>query len=145
MFAASRIVDLALTRLTEWALRRYTDLNVRDYDKLLHISDDFAVAELEPRDGDWVAGRRLDELRLRDEGLIVLGVYRRDGTYLGVPLGSMLVRGRRPSRCLRRGRRHPSLAGRPVGPEGDRCRAEAVQACRVARSQTFGNDAEAAS
>ena len=56
LLAGSRIVDRLLTRVTEWALRRFTSLNVRDYDKLLHISDDFAVAELEPQDGDWITG-----------------------------------------------------------------------------------------
>ena len=68
LLAGSRAVDRALTELTEWALRRYTRLNVRDYDKLLHISDEFTVAEVEPREGDWLLGRRLEELELRQEG-----------------------------------------------------------------------------
>jgi hypothetical protein len=91
LLAGSKAVDRALTRVTEWALRRYTRLNVRDYDKLLHISDDFTVAELEPVEGDWLLGRRLEDLRLRDEGLVVLGIYRSDGSYLGVPAGPTVI------------------------------------------------------
>jgi hypothetical protein len=91
LLAGSKAVDRALTRVTEWALRRYTRLNVRDYDKLLHISDDFTVAELEPAEGDWLLGRRLEDLRLREEGLVVLGIYRQDGTYLGVPAGPTVI------------------------------------------------------
>jgi len=35
--------------------------------------------------GDWIAGHTLGELRLRDEGVLVLGVVRTDGQYLGAP------------------------------------------------------------
>ena len=140
LLAGSRWVDRLLTRITEWGLRRYTRLEVRDYDKLLHVSDDFAVAEIEPSAGDWMSGRRLDELRLREEGVIVLGVYRRDGSYLGVPAGPTVVsEGDRlviygeDARVLR-------LAERPAGPEGDRAHAEAVRA--YARERAGATDAE---
>ncbi len=102
LLAGSRLVDRLLRRVTEWALRRFTSLNVHDYDKLLHIGDDFTVAELEPEDGSWLTGRRLDELRLRDEGIVVLGIYRKDGSYHQ----HHRHRTRRPGGGLRRGRRH---------------------------------------
>lgn len=35
--------------------------------------------------GDWMAGRALGELRLKDEGVLVLGVVHGDGSYLGAP------------------------------------------------------------
>lgn len=136
LLAGSRVVDRALTRVTEWALRRYTRLNVRDYDKLLHISDDFTVAEVEPREGDWLLGRRLEELALREEGLIVLGVYRRDGSYLGVPGGPTLVE--RGDRLVVYGEddRVLALSGRPAGEEGDRAHAASVEAYLAQRART---------
>lgn len=91
LLAGSRLVDRGLTRLTEWAMRRFTRLNIRDYEKLLHISDEFTVAEVEPDEGSWLSGRRLEELALRQEGVLVLGIYRRDGSYLGVPNGTTPV------------------------------------------------------
>ena len=135
LLAGSRLVDRGLTRLTEWALRRYTRINVRDYDKLLHISDDFTVAEVEPEEGEWLLGRRLDELRLRDEGVMVLGIYRRDGSYLGVPAGPTLVEP--GDRLIVYGEDDVvhALAARPAGPQGDRAHQEAVARYRGERAE----------
>lgn len=57
----------------------------RDYAQLLHITEQYSIHELTIRDDDWVAQRPLGELRLTDEGVLVFGVIREDGTYLGVP------------------------------------------------------------
>lgn len=134
LLAGSRVVDRALTRLTEWALRRYTRLDMRDYDKLLHIGDDFSVTEVAPRDGDWLLGRRLDELALREEGIIVLGIYRRDGRYLGVPSGPtalepgdrLVLYGEESRVC--------ALADRPAGEQGDRAHAASVDSYQEQRA-----------
>lgn len=135
LLAGSRIVDRALTRVTEWALRRYTRLNVRDYDKLLHISDDFTVAEIEPSEGDWVLGRRLEELALRAEGIIVLGIYRHDGRYLGVPGGPTLVEAGDRLVVYGEDDRVLALADRPAGDDGDRAHRESVDAYRSLRAR----------
>ena len=88
----SRWVDRLLTALIGRLLRRYTDIHVRDVAELLKLAGDFTVSELAVRDGDWVAGRRLDELALREEGIVVLGVTRDDGRYVGTPAGATDVR-----------------------------------------------------
>ena len=80
-----RPVDRAVSRLIRFVLRRYTDLDVRDYAALLEIQGGYAVAELRVAPDQWVAGRTLAELRLMDEGVIVLGVQRPDGSYIGAP------------------------------------------------------------
>lgn len=83
--ARSQAVDRLLSRVIERALRRYTSLDVRDYAGLLHLSEDYAVVEMIVVPGGWVAGRSLGELRLRDEGILVLGIERADGSYEGAP------------------------------------------------------------
>ena len=83
--ALSRPVDRVLTRLIRRALRRWTDLDVRDYAGLLELGEGYAVAELEVEDSDWIAGRELGELTLRDAGVVVLGIHRRDAAYVGAP------------------------------------------------------------
>lgn len=85
-------VDRRVTRLAELALRRWTDLDVHDYASLLHVGGDFVVTELQVAQGTWLAGRRLADLQLREEGVVVLGIERSDGTYLGVPRGDTVVR-----------------------------------------------------
>ena len=76
-------VDRALSRGIAWVLRRQ-GFATRDYGTVLDLSGDYAVAELHVRDADWVANRSLRKLRLRDEGVIVMGIQRA-GTYLGAP------------------------------------------------------------
>jgi MFS family permease len=77
--------DRALSRVIGSWLQRYTDLDVQDYAALLHVAGDYAVKELEAAEGSWLTRAPLGELRLRDEGVIVLGVVRADGTYEGAP------------------------------------------------------------
>ena len=78
-------VDRRVTRLAAMALRRWTALDVHDYASLLHVGGEYIVTELRVDPGSWLAGRRLGELRLREEGVVVLGIEQVDGTYLGVP------------------------------------------------------------
>jgi hypothetical protein len=83
----SHWVDDHLSRLITWTFRRWTDLEVRDYAGLLRLSGDYAVVELEVRGDDWLCGRQLAALNLTDEGVLVLGIEKADGTYLGAPRG----------------------------------------------------------
>jgi hypothetical protein len=76
-----------LGRAIDAALQRWTDLEVRDYSDLLHLAGDFTVAELNVQTDDWLAGRTLRELHLRDEGLVVLGITRAAGDWIGAPDG----------------------------------------------------------
>lgn len=86
-----RPVDRALSRVIRVALRRFTDLDVRDYAALLEIHGGYAVSELLVDERDWIAGHTLAELRLNDEGVMVLGVQRVDGDYVGAPDGDTRV------------------------------------------------------
>lgn len=134
--ASSRAVDRVLTSLTERALRRYTDVDLNDYASLLQVGGPYTVARVTAEDGDWVTGRRLDELRLRDEGVIVLGVYRRRGGYVGVPTGSTVVE--RGDRLLVYGCDDDvaELSARRAGDAGDRAHRDAVERHRDVLTET---------
>ncbi|MFO7961166.1 MAG: TrkA C-terminal domain-containing protein [Nitriliruptoraceae bacterium] len=82
-----RPVDRAMSRVIRLALRRFTDLDIRDYAALLEIHGGYTVSELLVDEQDWIAGHTLAELRLNDEGVIVLGVQRVDGAYDGAADG----------------------------------------------------------
>jgi hypothetical protein len=122
----SRWVDRWLTALIGRALRRWTDIETRDYASLLDLGAGYAVLELAVRDGDWLAGRTLRELALRDEGVAVLGVQHADGSYRGAPAGptrivtgdTLIVYGRQDDLC--------EIDCRPAGPEGDAAHERAV-------------------
>ena len=88
----NRAFNRLLTRLVRKALRRWTDLDLRDYASLLHLKGDYQVREITVNtEHDWLANKKLKELRLRDEGIAVLGIQRHDNSYLGAPFGDTYV------------------------------------------------------
>jgi hypothetical protein len=88
--ASSQWVDRRLSRVISWALRRWTSLDVRDYAAVLHLSGDYRVAELHVEDEDWLADKSLAELRLSEEGVLVLAVER-PSAFLGAPRGETAI------------------------------------------------------
>ncbi len=120
-------VDRWLSRAIAAALDRWTGLQARDYASLLRLSDGYGVLELGVENGDWVAGRTLADLRLRDEGVAVLGIEREDGPYLGAPDWATQVRPGDTVILYGPVDRVCEIDRRPAGAEGDRAHEEAVR------------------
>jgi K+/H+ antiporter YhaU regulatory subunit KhtT len=125
--ARSATFDRLLQRLIARVLARYTDLDVRDYAALLHISGEYAVAELLVEPGDWVAERRLDELDLPEEGLRVLGIEQSGGLYLGAPDGDTTIRPGDTLILYGRADAVAEIDRRKAGPTGDAEHLDAVE------------------
>ena len=118
----SRWIDEQLSKLITAALKRWTDLEIRDYAGLLHLSDDYAVVEMQVAEGDWIADRELNQLQLADEGVLVLGIEKHDGKYLGVATWQNQAAGGRhgalvrPAEGAHRPRRPPRRHPGQLGP-----------------------------
>jgi len=91
LLASIKRLERFMARVIEWALARWTDLDVRDYAHLLRLSGGYNIMELQVQEGDWVAGKNLRCCYLLEEGIMVLGITRSDGTYVGVPRGDTEV------------------------------------------------------
>jgi hypothetical protein len=91
MIAMSQWVDHQLSRLIDWALLRYTRIDITDYASLMQLAGEYRIVELQVQPRDWLANKMLDELKLDQEGILVLGINRNDGTYLGVPHGATRI------------------------------------------------------
>ncbi|UCD37431.1 MAG: TrkA C-terminal domain-containing protein [Fidelibacterota bacterium] len=91
LVAHSKIVDRRLLKLIDRLLSRYTDLKVRDYSSIMHLAGEYSLVEIEVEPRDWIEGKTLAQSELGDEGIIVLGIKRADGSYLGAPHGKTLV------------------------------------------------------
>ena len=85
-------VDRRLSHLIRRLLLRHTDLDVRDYERLLHLSGEYSVKEVAVMPETWLTNHSLGELRLRDEGILVLGITRSDGSYLPIPGRDTMLR-----------------------------------------------------
>lgn len=93
VLASSGAIDRLMCGAITRALRRYTDLETRDFSTLLHLRDDYRIAEVLVRPADWLAGRTLGEVRSRYRDMLVLGVVRPDDRYDGVPGDDLHVGG----------------------------------------------------
>ena len=126
LVSRSRWVDRHLTQLIARVIHERTGIAGRDLGGLLQLTGDYSVTEMKLNAGDWVAGRTLAELGLRDEGIAVLGLTRSDGEYIGAPTGGTTVR---PDDILVLYGREDSLDDidhRSAGEEGERLHARAV-------------------
>ena len=118
--ANSRLVERILDRAMSWALRRWTSAEVLDYAGLLRLHEGYRVTSLRLPENAWLAHRDIGELNLRDEGVILLGVERTDGSYVAIPTagtrlypGDMVILYGRDDALQR-------LHKRREGPAGDR-------------------------
>jgi hypothetical protein len=133
--AYSRLVDRHLSRLIRHLLERLTDLEVRDYVGLLHVGGEYGVTELNVREDDWLAGRRLRDGGLREEGIIVLGVQTPDGEYLGVPDADTRIRANDTLVLYGRTKALRDLDQRKLGLGGDAAHQSAVAEQRRVEAQ----------
>ncbi len=79
--ARSTRIDNALVALTRRILEVGHGGSSPDRSTLVSIGGHHDVVELGVNTGDWMCGRSLDELRLKDEGVVVLGIER-DGLFV---------------------------------------------------------------
>ena len=85
------LADRLITSITEAALRRFTTLDTRDFAALLRFDSDYAVTELTVQDGEWLVDKRLADLHLTQEGVVVLGIHRSNGSFVGTPTGETRI------------------------------------------------------
>jgi hypothetical protein len=119
-------VDRRLAGLISRLVRRVTEVDLRDYAGMLRLAGDYAIGELAVEAGDWLAGRTLTQADLPQEGILVLGIVRHDGEYIGAPTGAtelhagdmLILYGRVPV--------FQELDERRAGTEGDRAHLQAV-------------------
>ena len=58
----------------------------------MHLGEGYSVTEILVEAEDWIVGKPLLELRLSDAGVNVLGVHRKDGDFVGAPVGDTYIR-----------------------------------------------------
>lgn len=90
--AYSGFIDRKLSKFIEKLLKKYTYLDVKDYYSLLNLEGDYRVSELKVEEGDWVDQNSLKNLKLDEEGVLVLGIKRPNGEYIGAPYGKTEIK-----------------------------------------------------
>jgi len=85
--ASSHFVERNLNLIIAWGLKKWTRLEVQDYVAILHLQNEFAVWEMNVESHDWLADKTLLEAGLSREGVLILGIQRKKGFYIGAPQG----------------------------------------------------------
>jgi K+/H+ antiporter YhaU regulatory subunit KhtT len=140
--ARSRTIDNLLSRLITAALRRFTRLELRDYVQLLDLAANHAVAELGVEADSWLAEHRLADLHLPDEGVLVLGIRRADGTFLGAPRGHTAIHEHDTLVVYGYADVLEDLGTRTVGMEGDRAHIELMSEIAARQAEEAAIDPE---
>ncbi|MGE0432769.1 MAG: TrkA C-terminal domain-containing protein [Planctomycetota bacterium] len=92
LVSRSKWVEREINLVIAWALRKWTDVDVRDYSALLQLENHYAIAEMLIGSQDYLVGRSLIELRLNRKGVLVLGLRRQGGAWIGAPSGEVIIR-----------------------------------------------------
>jgi len=145
LLATSRWIDGRMSQHIERLLQRYTDLDTRDYMGLLRLHGEYTISELAVEENDWLAGRRLSELGLSREGVLVLGISRVDGTFLGAPRGDALLNAGNVLLLYGRDAAMKALDEREAGATGNLAHLEAVVEQQQQAEKEKSEDTEAAS
>jgi len=135
LISRSKMVDRALTAAIKAALTRWTELEVHDYARLLEIGKGYTVSEIQVSPSDWLCNHKLRELALASEGVLVLGIRRANGNYIGAPSGETTVLCEDTLTCYGPERVLKKLASRLSGAEGDTEHARAVEDQKKARAK----------
>lgn len=119
VLARNHTVNRLLSKAISVSLRRFTNLDVRDYVQLLDLAKNYAVGEVGVEADSWVAEHQLADLHLPDEGVLVLGIQRADGTFIGAPRGNTEVHENDTLIVYGYADVIEELGVRKVGPQGD--------------------------
>ncbi len=127
LLSRSRLLNRLLGRIIEGVLRKISTVTINDYESLLNISGDYAIAEQLVEDQDWMAEKSLASLELPKEGLLVLSIRRADGYFIGAPHGDTFLYG--GDRVIMYGREGAirDIGERSYGDAGEQAHRRAVE------------------
>jgi K+/H+ antiporter YhaU regulatory subunit KhtT len=91
LIASSKAIDRLMCSIITWALGRYTDIETRDFSTLLHLHGDYQIGEINVLQQDAMAGLTLAQAKLKDQGVLVLGIIDQNNEYEGMPSAHHLI------------------------------------------------------
>jgi len=129
-FARSKLIDRGLRYVIRKALKKFTKLHVYDYELLLGLSKGYTIGRFKVRKNSWLANKKLKNLKLNEEGVLVLGIIRRTkdkDVYIGAPRGDIEILPGDELVCYGPDEIIKELSHRIRGVKGDKEHMEAVK------------------
>ena len=126
MLARSKYIERRLNKVIARILLYWGEFQVRDYVAILHLEEGYSVSELAIESNDWLAEKSLVDLKLPDEGVLVLGIRRKNGTFLATPTAETAIHAADTLILYGPTGRIEELDQRRRGQRGDRAHRDAV-------------------
>ncbi len=123
IFSRSEYIYHLMKKIITHALKRWTNLHVYDYEEILGLSKGYTISRIMVKENSWMANRSLRDLKLEQEGVLVLAIYRRikgEEKYIGVPTGDTEIKPYDILICYSRQETARVLSQRCKGEAGDR-------------------------
>lgn len=133
-----RLIDRVVTK----ALETMTTLEVVDYEEILNLHKGYAVAHVILEEDSWLADRTLRDLRLADEGLLVLSIERASGATIATPGADTQLHVGDGLLCYGRNDVLTNIGARLSGNLGDRSHDLAVRKHRLVQVEERVEDRE---
>ncbi|RLF40658.1 MAG: potassium transporter TrkA [Thermoplasmata archaeon] len=138
LFSRSKLIDRALRWIIKRGLERFTSLKIYDYEELLGVSRGYSIGKFMVKKGSWLENKKLSDLRLNEEGVIVLAVYKKiknGEMFIGAPPRDITVSKGDVLICYGPEENIRNLSERLKGAAGDKAHREAVEKERAMREE----------
>jgi hypothetical protein len=94
LLVRSRQISYLMKKLISKALKKWTTLRIFDYDQLLGFSEGYTISRIKVRSHSRLCDKKLSEIKLEQEGVLILGIYRKiknKETYIGGLTGDSVI------------------------------------------------------
>jgi len=91
LLSKSKWLEQLLAKIIKIALKRFTSLNIKDYVEILNLKNEYEISVITVNSDDWIANKKIKDINLREEGINLIGIQRKDGTYIGTPFGDTKI------------------------------------------------------
>jgi len=91
LLSKSKWLEQLLARIIKVALKKFTTLNIKDYVEILNLKNEYEISVITVNSDDWIANKKIKDINLREEGINLIGIQRKDGTYIGTPFGDTKI------------------------------------------------------
>lgn len=130
LLARSKYIYQIMHRIFTRALAKNPNLKIFDYEQILGLSKGYSIAKLNVKENSWLNGKKLKELKINLEGVLVLSIYRKvdkKEMFIGAPSGDTEIHAGDLLICYAREEEIQSLSIRCIGCDGDADHARCVQ------------------
>lgn len=130
LLSRTRPFNWLLSKIIEQPLKKWSRIYAKDYDSLLFLSGEWEIIKVTVSEDSWLKNKQLMEMRLSEEGILVIGIRREDGYFTGSPRGDSVVFGGDELILYGREKILRELGNRKAGTVGDEAHLQNIQNTR---------------